>query len=78
MSLTSGDLKVGHLMWRVWEENPRHVKVHVFDQGAKAGELVLDRATYEAIAGQPTGESVPLEIVPLTPLERREAVDGHA
>lgn len=66
MSIESRELKVGRLVLRVDDENDRHVHLTVFDQGANAGNLVVDRATWVAIAGEPhENESIPVSVAPL-------------
>lgn len=66
MSIASRDLKIGRLVLRIDDENDRHVHLTVFDQGANAGTLVVDRTTFVAIAGEPiTGESIPVSVAPL-------------
>lgn len=37
------------LHWRLTDINDRHAHVTVFDHGARAGELTLDRATWDAL-----------------------------
>lgn len=66
MGLTSNDLKRGRLIFRCDELNPRHARVAVFDQGARAGTLTLDRETWEAIVGQSSGESIGMRLEPMT------------
>jgi hypothetical protein len=38
------------LRWRLDEINDRHAHVSVFDHGAHAGTLTLDRATWNALS----------------------------
>lgn len=40
------------LRWRLDQLDTRHARVAVFDRGALAGTLILDRETWEAMTGE--------------------------
>ena len=40
------------LRWRLDQLDARHAHVTVFDRGAHAGTLILDRETWEAMTGE--------------------------
>lgn len=77
--MESRDLARGRFVARVDDANPRHVRFTLFDQGANAGTLTVDRETWEAFAGLPiTGERhvVDLHVLTPSPIAGRELAAG--